>query len=114
VTHHTDLLPTIVAAAGGKVDPAWHIDGANMVPVWTGNLPPPERTLFWEWRSEGHDQIAAMRDRHKLVITRGGKAELFDVEGDPAERRDIAAGHPDLTRQLKAELESWLETETRR
>ena len=32
VTHLTDLLPTIVAAAGGKVDPAWHIDGAEYAP----------------------------------------------------------------------------------
>ena len=114
VTLLTDLLPTIVTAAGGKVNPAWRIDGANMLPVWTGNEPAPERTLFWEWCNEGSDQLAALRGRYKLVITRGGKAELFDVEGDPAERRDVSADHLDLTKQLKAELKDWLKTETRR
>jgi arylsulfatase A len=114
VTHLTDLLPTIVAAAGGNVDPAWRIDGANMLPVWTGKQSAPERTLFWEWCSEGHDQLAALRGQYKLVVTRGGKAELFDVEGDPAERRDVSAHHPDLTKQLKAELLTWLKTESRR
>jgi len=27
-----DLLPTCVAAAGGKVDPAWKLDGVNLLP----------------------------------------------------------------------------------
>ena len=74
----------------------------------------PERTLFWEWRSEGSNQLAAMRGQFKLVVTRGGKPELFDVEGDPAERRDVSAQYPELTKQLRAELDAWLETETRR
>ena len=114
VTHLTDLLPTFVAAAGGNVDPAWHVDGMNVLAVWTGKAAAPERTLFWEWRSEGSNQLAALRGQFKLVITRGGKPELFDVEGDPAERRDISASYPELTKQLRAELDAWLETETRR
>ena len=85
-----------------------------MLSVLIGKQPAPERTLFWEWSGEGYDQQAALRGQYKLVVTRGGKAELFDVEGDPAERRDISAHHPDLTKQLKAELLAWLKTETRR
>jgi arylsulfatase A len=114
VTHLTDLLPTFVVAAGGTVDPAWHVDGTNLLAAWTGKAPAPERTLFWEWRSEGSNQLAALRNQFKLVVTRGGKPELFDVEGDSAERRDISAQYPDLTRQLRAELDAWLKTETRR
>ena len=114
VIHLTDLLPTFVAAAGGEVDPAWHVDGTNLLAVWTGKASVPERTLFWEWRSEGSNQLAGSRGPFKLVVTRGGKPELFDVEADPAERRDISAAYPELTRQLRAELDAWLETETRR
>jgi arylsulfatase A len=114
VTHLTDLLPTFVAAAGGNVDPAWHVDGSNLLAVWTGKAAVPERTLFWEWRSEGSNQLAALRGPFKMVVTRGGKPELFDVDGDPAERRDISAQYPELTRQLRSELDAWLQTETRR
>jgi hypothetical protein len=85
-----------------------------MLPVWTGKQPAPERTLFWEWCNEGYDQLAVLRGQYKLVVTRGGKAELFDVEEDSAERRDVSASHPDLTKLLKAELAAWLKTETRR
>ena len=34
--HLADLLPTLVAAAGGKVEPSWHVDGENLLPLWTG------------------------------------------------------------------------------
>jgi arylsulfatase A len=114
VMHLTDLLPTFVEAAGGKVDPAWHVDGANLVASWTGKAGAPERTLFWEWRSEGSNQVAALRGQYKLVITRGGKPELYDVVVDPGERRDISAGYPEMTRRLRDELKAWLETETHR
>jgi arylsulfatase A len=110
----TDLLPTFVAAAGGKVDPAWHVDGVSLLDNWIGNTPAPERTFFWEWHSEGADQLAAMRGQFKLVVIHGGKPELYDVVSDPAERRDLSAVHPDLTRRLRAELAAWLNTETRR
>jgi arylsulfatase A-like enzyme len=109
-----DLLPTFLAAAGATVNSSWHVDGANILPVWQGQAGGVERTLFWEWQSEGYDQLAAMRRDFKLVVTRGGKPELYNVVSDPEERRDLAAGHPDLARQLNDELKAWLQTEVKR
>jgi arylsulfatase A-like enzyme len=109
-----DLLPTFLAAAGASVNLAWHVDGLNVLPVWTGKAPAPERTLFWEWQSEGCDQMAALRGRFKLVVSHGGKPELYDVESDPGERRDASAQYPELTQKLRDELSAWLKTETRR
>jgi arylsulfatase A-like enzyme len=108
--HMTDLFPTLLAAAGGVPDPAWNVDGANVLPTLTTGAPPPERTLFWEWRSEGNDQLAAMRGRFKMVLTNSGRPELFDIETDPAERRNLAAQHPDLVKRLRGELDAWLAT----
>ena len=96
--HLIDLLPILMAAAGATVDPSWHVDGVNLLPVLQGQSHAPERTLFWEFQTEGNDQLAAMRGDFKLVITRGGKPELYNVVADPEERRDVAAGRPDLTR----------------
>ncbi len=110
----TDMLPTFVAAAGGKVDPAWKLDGLDMLPVWRGQAPPPDRTLFWEWRSEGSNQIAALHDPFKLVITSGGKPELFDLARDPTERRDVSAQYPKRVQELRSGLMKWLESETPR
>ncbi|MDR3621353.1 MAG: sulfatase-like hydrolase/transferase [Paludisphaera borealis] len=110
LTHLTDLLPTFAAVAGAAVDPAWRVDGKNLLPVWLGRKAAPERTLFWEWRAEGADQIAAMRGDFKLVVTRSGKPELFNVASDPAERRDLSAAHPELAESLKSDLDAWLST----
>jgi len=113
LVHLTDLLPTFAAAAGTAVDPAWRVDGKDLLPAWLGREPAPERTLFWEWRAEGADQIAAMRGDFKLVVNRGGRPELYNVVTDPAERRDISAFHPELAAGLKKELDAWLATTAR-
>lgn len=112
--HLTDLLPSFLAAARAAVDPSWHVDGANMLPVWEGRTHGTARTLFWEWQSDGYDQLAALRGGFKLVVTRGGKPELYDLTSDPEERRDVAASQPDLARQLDEELKAWLATEVKR
>jgi arylsulfatase A len=112
--HLTDLMPTMMAAAGATIDPAWHVDGTNMLRILTGQRRGAERTIFWEWQVEGYDQLAAMRGNDKLVVTRGGKPELYDVVADPAERRDLSAIRPELSRRLHKELKAWLRTEVRR
>ncbi len=113
VIQMTDLFPTLLAAVGSKPDPDWKVDGLDVLPAWLGKGHVPDRTLFWEWRNEGGNQLAAMRGKYKLVITNNGQPELFDVEGDPGERRNAIAEHADLAKQLRAGLKSWLATETR-
>jgi arylsulfatase A-like enzyme len=110
VVHLTDLMPTFMAAAGGQVDPAWHVDGINLLAVWRSQALPADRTLFWEWRSEGRAQLAALRNRMKLIITDGGEPELYDVVNDPAERRDLSSQYPQLTREMNTALDGWLKT----
>jgi arylsulfatase A-like enzyme len=112
IVHMTDVFPTLLAAAGGSPEPAWKVDGQNLLPVWTGRTPAQERTVFWEWRSEGYNQLAAMRGDFKLVSTGNNRPELFNVEADPAERRPINAEQPMLAQQLERELKAWLATET--
>lgn len=109
----TDLFPTLLAAAGSKPDPAWKVDGIDVLPAWLGTGGVPERTLFWEWRGEGANQLAAMRGNLKLVVVNNGQPEMFDVEADPAERRNLIAVRPELAGQLRAGLKAWLATEVK-
>ena len=106
-----DLFPTFLAAANVEINPKWHVDGMNLLPAWSGQTHVPDRTLFWEWRSEGSHQLAVMRDDWKLVATERGKPELFRVDRDPAERRNIIADHPEIAKALIAELNAWLASE---
>ena len=112
IVHMTDVLPTLLAAAGGAPEPAWKVDGKNVLGVWRGAGKSPPRTLFWEWRVEGSNQTAAMRGNLKLVVTGNTSPELYDVEADPAEMRSLHGEHPKVVKQLGRELADWLATET--
>lgn len=110
--HMTDVFPTFLAAAGGKPDPAWQVDGANMLDVWTGNAKAPERTVFWEFQTENIRMHAAMRGDFKLLEI-GGNPFLYNLKEDPGERRTLGPEYPDLFKQLQAELKAWLATEVK-
>ncbi len=110
--HMTDLFPSLLAAAKGKADAEWKLDGMNLLPVWAGEAKAPERTLFWEWRQEKAHQLAAMRGPIKFIIPAlDAPAEMYDVVDDPGETRNIIAQHPELARQLEKELRAWLATQ---
>ncbi len=111
IVHNIDVLPTLLAAAGAESAPP-NVDGRNLRGVWEGKEKAPERTLFWEWRVEGYNQLAAMRGDSKLVITGNTSPELYNVESDPAERISLAADHQPLAQQLRRELTAWLATES--
>ncbi len=112
LVHMMDVFPTLLAAAGVTVDPAWKVDGTNLLPVWTAQTKAPQRTLYWEWRVEGYNQLAAMRGDFKLVITGNTAPELYNVVTDPAERRTIFQEFPELGRELRQGILEWLATET--
>lgn len=107
--HMLDIHPTLLELAGAEPGPA--VDGVSVAALLLRGEPVAERTLFWEWRSEGFDQLAAMRGGWKLVVTRGGRPELFDVVGDASERIDRRAEMPELVAELEMRLRAWLATE---
>jgi arylsulfatase A len=111
IVHMTDVFPTLLAAVRWP-EPALKLDGQNLLDVWLGTARSPQRTLFWEWRVEGYNQVAAMRGNLKLVITGNTTPELYDVVNDPAEMRSLHAEHPKLLKQLQDELKAWLATES--
>ena len=112
LVHMIDVMPTLLEAAGVKTQDAWEVDGISILPLLTERKSLPERTLFFEWRGEGYDQVAAMRGDLKLVITGGTRPELFNVVHDQAERKTLHAIEQEMSRRLEKELRSWLETET--
>jgi len=58
---------------------------------------------------------AWVTDRYKLLIprARGNKEqipELYDIEKDREEKNNIASGHPEIVKALRAELLEWQES----
>ncbi|MBI4623952.1 MAG: sulfatase-like hydrolase/transferase, partial [Verrucomicrobia bacterium] len=101
-----DVLPTIVTAAGAKVDPAWKIDGVDLMPYVTGANPSrPHQTLYWRYGP----QWAVRQGDMKLVVSRGGgpEPELYNLADDIGESRNLASAQPAKVKELQALWNAW-------
>ncbi|MEK6261680.1 MAG: sulfatase [Planctomycetota bacterium] len=101
-----DVLPTIVTAAGGKVDAAWKLDGVDLMPYLTGaNKGRPHETMYWRFGP----QWAVRQGDMKLVVSKGGSGqpELYNLADDFAESKDLAAAQPEKARELQALWNQW-------
>lgn len=101
-----DLLPTLSEAAGVKA-PAG-LDGISFLPTLLGQSDQIDHAyLYWEFPSYGGQQ-ALRAGRWKVIrkglLRRGPRAnpdpELYDLEADPGEEKDIAAEHPEIVERL--------------
>jgi len=114
VVHHPHQLPDVMATvleAAGATYPRNHrgrdvlpLEGTSMLPALRG-APVPERNLYWE--HEGN--AAVRRGRWKLVRKFPGDWELYDVQLDRTELRDVAAEHPDVVAELVVLYDAWAE-----
>ena len=101
-----DILPTSVVAAGGKIDPAWKLDGVDLMPYLTGkNTARPHETLYWRFG----EQWAIRKGDWKLVVSKFDKNEprLINLADDIAEANDLKAKSPDKFKELEADWKKW-------
>jgi arylsulfatase A-like enzyme len=101
-----DLLPTALALAGAP-PPEKPLDGVNLVPHLTGaNKAAPHERLFW--RTGGGVTWAVREGRYKLLSSaKAEKPQLYDLDADIGEARDLAAEKPDVVKRLTAAFEAW-------
>ena len=101
---HYDAMATLAELAGVEAPAS---DGISYAPTLLGR---PEQAqheyLYWDFGGYG-GQIAIRRGRWKGVLRRlrrdpNAKLELYDLEADPRERKNVAAQHPELVAKLNA------------
>jgi arylsulfatase A-like enzyme len=99
-----DILPTVVAAAGGSVPTDRVMDGVNLLPyLGTDGKRQPDRPLFWR---DGTYR-AVLDQGWKLIVSENPKKDwLFDLNQDPTEKRNLAQQQPQKLAQLKALLQA--------
>jgi len=125
---HIDFFPTIAEIAGAKLTPAVQkqVEGHSLLndliepgAGWPRVPGAYERTLFTHvgrWpRFSDPDQAkftncSVRMGRWHLVSTRGGAQpawELYDVDTDHGEQKDVAAEHPDIVKKMSADYDTW-------
>jgi arylsulfatase A-like enzyme len=126
IVSHIDLFPTLLDLCGVKAPDGPKVDGITLRPLLekAGRAAWPERTLFTHNPIDETNKFpgAVRTQRHRLVREIKGPAggsnakandasatpwQLYDMESDPSETKDIAADHPDIVQQLSARYDAW-------
>lgn len=107
---NTDFLPTLLGMAGIEV-PAG-LDGVSFAPLLLGTGKPAGRPIYWHfphYNNQGGRPSGAVRDgKWKLVeYYDGGKPELYDLDADRGETKDLAAAHGARVESMRAALAAW-------
>jgi len=99
-----DLMPTLVAATGGRMPAGRTYEGRNLLPVLTGQAKGPVHdALFWD----GAEEKTAVRSGRWKLVNNKGKIELFDLDADPGEKTDLTAAKPEVAAQLRQKFDTW-------
>jgi len=101
-----DVFPTAAALAGAKVPSDRKIDGVNLMPYLLGEKSgaPHERL---HWRTGGGTTWAVREGRYKLVKMTEAGPELYDLQADIGETKNIASEKPDVAKRLLKAHDDW-------
>ncbi|MFO1192075.1 MAG: sulfatase-like hydrolase/transferase [Rhodoferax sp.] len=99
-----DILPTVVAAAGGQLPTDRTLDGVNLLPFLAKDAPAQAaRPLFWV---DGHYRTVQDQGWKLIVSGRPAKSWLFNLNTDPTERNNLAASEPQQVARLRGLLDA--------
>jgi arylsulfatase A-like enzyme len=98
-------------AVGVKPEGSLKLDGVSLIPLLKGGKL-ADRSLYWDYPHYGNQGGApgsAVREgKWKLIEWREDAAlELFDIETDPSETKNLASEEPDVVKRLHAALKKW-------
>lgn len=101
-------MATIVALTGAQYPSVY--DGNRILPLEGVSLLPAfaDDTAVNQWMFFEHEGNAAVIYRQwKLVKRYPGDWELYDIEVDRTETRDVALEHPDVVDELSKQYQGW-------
>jgi arylsulfatase len=107
--HLVDVMATVVDVTGAKYPAEYDgraiqpMEGVSLRPALAGDDLGRQNPIYWE--HEGNRAIR--RGKWKAVMKLKGPWELYDIEADRTEQRDLINEKPELAKELIADWEAW-------
>jgi arylsulfatase A-like enzyme len=103
-----DFLPTFAELAGAELPDDLELDGISITPsLLHGAEVGNDRPLYWEFRQKPDSGLkqAVRWGRYKAVrLSEDADLEIYDLQDDIGETRDIADQYPDLVEKFESYL----------
>ncbi len=108
-----DLYNTIAEIAGANPLKGNPVDGTSITPALRGEEMDYERPLYWHYphysRMYNRPGGVVRKGRYKLIeFYDHGDLELYDLEKDIGETKNLAAQMPDVAKRMQSLLHAWL------
>ena len=106
-----DWLPTLAAITGIKIN-SQDFDGEDASAAWLGTETHVRtKPLFWKTNAlAGVVKIREGKWKMNSPQKKSDELELYDIEADPLESKNLAAQYPDVVKMLKAKIDTWIAT----
>ncbi len=102
-----DFLPTAAEVAGATIPPECKTDGLSLLRFLQGGPAPQRDSFYWELHEGKPIQAVRFGERLQWKAVKNGpnaSIELYDLQNDPTEAKDIAAEHADIVEQAKQRM----------
>lgn len=102
-----DFVPTFCRITGAAMPSDYQSDGEDMINALTGNAFQRSKPQFWHYPT-ATPSLAMRRGNWKLLTQIDGTdPQLYDLAGDVAESKNLAAVNPELVTQMRQSLLHW-------
>ena len=110
-THGTDVLPTLISLCGLDAPEAAAFDGVSLCGPLRGEAELADRMFVVQYghlvptgnRTTRKGNAAVIWNRWRLV----DDVELYHLDDDPGQARNIADQHPEVVQAMRAHYEAW-------
>ena len=97
-----DWTATILAVTGTSPDPAYPLDGEDLMSVCQGTRPLADRSLFWRTQTREAARVGDWK-----YLKESGNEHLFDLSTDPGEKNDLRRARSEVLDGIRRQYAVW-------
>jgi arylsulfatase len=116
LTAHVDVFPTLVELAGATLNEQVkaQVEGRSLVPLlanptaaWSDRYLVTHVGRWGKGEAPVKEGPCSIRNSRYSLVHAGKDWQLFNLQNDPGETKDVAAASPDVVKELRTAYDQW-------